>query len=354
MLQHYTVAAVLSLALAVAPTVSAEGGQIALSQTQQARLGVQTGDVQAAERQALVVVPGRITPPLDARLAVAVPFAGIVQAIHVLEGANVKTGDSLLTVASNDFLEAQARLSRAQADYRALKSAAERLKTLSREGVVALGRAEAAEAEATRANAELAATRRMLDSAKPVAGQKGTYSLVAPHDATIAQLQVMPGEMIHTLDSAVVLEGTGALWVEAELPSRFLGKITLGDMVSLQPSGAGAKIIAIGRTVDPQSRSVTVRAELDRNDSLRPGQSVQVTVFGVAEEGAFSVPRDAVVRLAGGDAVFVAERGGYGVVPVTVLSRGAHQAIVTGPLSAGAKVAISALTELKALALEGD
>ncbi len=354
MVRHFTTVAALSLALAVAPAVSAEGGQIALSKTQEVHLGVRTGGVEAASRQALVVVPGRVTTPLDARLTVAAPFAGVVQAIHVLEGGDVKAGDVLLTITSNDFLEAQTRHAQAQADYRAMKASADRLKTLSEEGVVAAAKAEVAEADAARAKAELAAARRLLDRAKPVSGQKGVYSLIATKDATIAQLDVMPGEMIHSLDGAVVLESAGALWVEAELPSRFLGQTTTGEKVTLQPSGAVAKIIAIGRTVDPQSRSVTVRAQLEANDGLHPGQSVQVTIFGGVEGGALSVPRDAVVRFSGGDVVFVAEAGGYRIVPVTVLSRGSDKAIVRGALSKGAKVAVSALTELKALALEGE
>jgi len=353
MVQHFTRLAALSLVLAMAPAVSAEGDQIALSKTQETHLGVRTGDVLAADRQALAVVPGRVTVPLDARLTVAAPFAGVVQAIHVLEGSEVKAGDVLLTITSNDYLEAQARHVQARADYRALKASADRLATLSREGVVAAARAEAAEADAARAKAELAVARRLLGRATPVSEQKGVYSIIAPKDATIAQLDVMPGEMIHSLDGALVLESAGALWVEAELPSRFVGQTSTGEKVTLQPSGAEAKIIAIGRTVDPQSRSVTVRAQLEANNGLRPGQSVQVTVFGGVEGGALSVPRASVVRLSGEDVVFVANDGGYRVVPVTVLSRGADNAIVRGALLQNAKVAISALTELKALALEG-
>ncbi|NVK43824.1 MAG: efflux RND transporter periplasmic adaptor subunit [Oceanospirillaceae bacterium] len=354
MFQQFTTIAVLAMALGMAPAASAESERIMLTEAQQARLGVQTGDAQMADRQALVVVPGRISTPLDAMLTVPAPFAGIVQAIQALEGAEVNAGDVLLSITSNDYLETQARHAQAMAEFKVLKASAERLKTLAGEGVVAEARAEAAEADAARAKAELAATKRLLAQVKPAEGHKGAYNLIAPKDARIAELTVMPGEMIDMLDSAVVLEDAGNLWVEAELPSRFLGQTSAGEKVSLQPSGIEAEIIAIGRTVDQKSRSVTVRARLDANDGLRPGQSVQVTIFGRVEAGALSVPREAVVRLAGGEVVFLAEGGGYRIVPVTVLSRGVDKAIIKGEISPGAKVATRALTELKALALEGE
>ena len=57
--------------------------------------------------------------------------------------------------------------------------------------------------------------------------------------------------------------------------------------------------------------------------------------------------------MAGKEIVFVLTEDGYQPVEVTVFSRGADDAVVAGGLVPGAKVAISGLTELKALAMEG-
>lgn len=341
-----------AMALALGPiSASAQDGPILLSQTQVASLGIRHADVRPAERQPLVVVPGRITAPLDARLTMAAPFAGTVLSVHTLEGAKVNAGEELLVIASNDYLVAQARHTQAEAEYRTLKASVDRLKVLVDEGVVAEARLQATEAEAARARAELATTARLLAQVKPADGGQGAYILVAPKDATIARLPVMPGDMVDALDGAVVLDDAGALWLEAELPARFLDQVMVGDMARLDTYGTVGKIIAVGRVVDRQSRSVTVRAALDNPASLKPGQSVQATILGAAQTGSLSVPRDALIRLAGKDVVFLLAGGGYRPVSVEVLSRGADEAIVTGSLAAGEQVAVSGLTELKALAM---
>ncbi|WP_417450622.1 efflux RND transporter periplasmic adaptor subunit [Kordiimonas sp.] len=342
------------MVLALGPMSAATGEEfIHLSDTQIARLGIAHGEVRAGERQQLTVVPGRITAPLDALLTMAAPFAGTVLSVQTLEGAKVSAGADLLVIASNEYLAVQSRHAQAAADYRALKASADRLKTLSDEGIVAEARLQAKEAEAARATVELEATARLLEQVKPVQGQQGAYSLVAPKDATIAQLSVMPGDMIDALDGAVVLEDAGALWLEAELPARFMGQVTVGDTARLEAYGIAGKIIAVGRVVDRQSRSVTVRAALESHAALKPGQSVQAMILSAAQAGSLSVPRDAIVRLAGDEVVFLLTANGYQPIPVTVLSRGVNEAIVTGNLTKGAKVAVSGLTELKALALEG-
>lgn len=334
--------------------VSAEDNQIALSEKQIERLGVQYADVEIASRQALAVVPGRITSPLDARLTVAVPFSGTVLTVDVLEGAEVKAGQSLLTIASNDYAQALAQYKQAEAEYRAQKASADRLKSLAEVGIVAAARAETAAAKARQAEAGLELSGSLLANAKQIEGGKGSYSLVAPKSATVAELQVRPGDMIDTLDSAIAMEYAETLWLEADLPARFLDQTAVGEEVRLEASGVEGKIIAIGRIVDQYSRSVTVRAALNSSTGLLPGQSMQATIFGAVQAGALSVPRDALVRLSGMDVVFVVSPTGFTSVPVQVLSRDADKAIIVSEIGQGAKVAVSGLTELKALALEGN
>lgn len=352
MFRCLVIATVLSSALGTFPAAAQEQ-QIRLSAAQVARLGIGHGEASVATRQPLAVMPGRITAPLDARLTMAAPFAGTVLSVGALEGAGVHAGDELLVIASNDYLAAQSRYSRVVADYQALTASVLRLRTLSDEGIVARARLETAEAELAGAEAEREAMAQLLAQVKPVRGQQGAYSLVAPREAIIAQLAVTPGDTVGTLDGAVVIESAGDLWLEAALPSRLLGQVSVGDAVTLETYGVEGRVIAVGRVIDQHSRAVTLRAVMDGHPELNPGQSVQATIFAAAPEGTLSVPRAALVRLTGKDIVFVLTEGGYQSVDVTVFSRGADDAIVAGRLAPGARVAVSGLTELKALAMEG-
>ncbi len=352
MFRCLVVATALSWTLGTCPAVAQEQ-QIRLSAGQVARLGIGHGEASPATRQPLAVMPGRITAPLDDRVTMAAPFAGTVLSVEALEGTRVRAGDELLIIASNDYLAAQSRHSQVIAGHQALTASAWRLRTLSDEGIVARARVETTEAELAGAEAERAAMAQLLAQVKPVPGQRGAYSLVAPREAIIAQLAVTPGDTVDALDAAVVLDGAGELWLEAALPSRLRGQVSVGDAVTLEAYGAEGRVIAVGRVIDQHSRAVTLRAVLGGHPELNPGQSVQAAIFGTAPEGALSVPRAALVRMAGKDIVFVLTEDGYQPVEVTVFSRGADDAIVAGGLVPGAKVAISGLTELKALAMEG-
>ena len=142
------------------------------------------------------------------------------------------------------------------------------------------------------------------------------------------------------------------LWVEGALPASVVGRVAPGDGVRVDGmTDVVGEVVAAGTFIDPKTRSATMRARLTSPGSLVGGQTVRLTLMQRAAEGSFGVPRDAVIELPGGPAVFVARNGGFEAVPVRLLARGPADATVSGRLTPSDRVAVSGLSELKAASM---
>ena len=342
-----------TLLLIGASTGQSFAQQIDLTATQIKRLGIQTHAAEVAETLNLTTIPGRVTAPLHTRVAIAVPFGGTVLSVDVLEGAKTERNKPLLTIASSEYLNAQTALSQHETEFRVAQASAERLRKLASEGIVSETRAEQAEADAAQITVALAAMHSRLAHTKPAPNQAGAYRLMAQNNVTVATLTVNPGDPIEALQTVIVLQASDQLWLQASLPATTAKLVRVGDRVAASPGDIQGEVIAVGLNIDPVSRSVMLRANIDKADGARPGQNVLATLIGQAPAGALIIPRTALVRLNGTYVVFVAQNGGFQVVPANVLSRGPDRATIMAPIGAGDQLAISGLTELKALAQQG-
>lgn len=335
---------VLHVALASMP---AAARLLPVTQQQAQRLGIRTAPVQPAATQAGVSVLGRVTPAPDSRVPVSAPFAGTVRSLVGLEGAQVKKGAVLAVIASADMHAAQAKLRGQAAHARSAKAAASRARALVAEGIAPASRAEEAEADAAAATAELAALQSATAHASGAAG--GEYRLLAPVDGRIAAISVAAGDQVTAMQPVLVMDTGNGVWVEAALPAGMIGRVAAGDGARVEGGTATGVVVAAGTSIDPKTRSATVRARLTDPAGLVTGQTVRLSVFRKAQGGSFNIPRNAVTQLASGMAVFVVRPGGFEAVPVQVLARGAQDATVTGKLRAGDRVAQTGVSELKVL-----
>ena len=113
-----------------------------LTGEQIARLGIQLERAVAADTVPLGTVPGQVSLPPQARVAVSAPFRGVALRVLVLEGEQVVRGQPLAIVRAAEPVQFGAEMKRAQADLGFERARAERLALLAREGVVAGARAD--------------------------------------------------------------------------------------------------------------------------------------------------------------------------------------------------------------------
>ena len=329
---------------------SAFAGPIQVTPEQIERLGIQTGVAEAAKEQTITSVLGRVTPALNARMLVTAPYAGTVVRVDGLEGQHVKTGESLASIASRTYLEARSEMNQQKAEYDAAKAAADRTRQLVKEGIAAEARAEEAEAKARQLDTAIKGTMEALSRVSGVPGKPGEYRVIAPSDGTIASVQIAPGQMVEEMSPVLGLDTSNRLWIEVRLPAAYVGRVKEGNTVEIESSGVRGQVVAVGNSIDTHLRSAMLRATIPADSGLVVGETVRISILEPAASDALNLPRNAVVQLGKGAAVFVAKQDGFEAVPVTVLAQGASQTTVRGAIAPGTKIAVSGLTELKVLA----
>ncbi|GAA0526624.1 RND family efflux transporter MFP subunit [Rhizomicrobium palustre] len=152
----------------------------------------------------------------------------------------------------------------------------------------------------------------------------GQFDLLAPISGTVSKDDFRDGEVI-------VLEQEGrplfeitdpkTVWVEARLSPALAKAIGSEARVTAGGISKPAKIVQGGTAVDEATRTVLVRLEVQNADlALRPGQFVDVEIFGDAAP-ALSVPSDAVLRDPAGAWVVYIEGKGGALSPHKVIPR---------------------------------
>lgn len=335
------------LFLSAALTCTATAKILPVTPQQVSNLGIKTAPARPATAKPLVSVLGRVTSAPNARIPVPAPFAGTVKSLVRLEGEAVKQGDVLAVITSADMHAALAKLRGQEAYYRSAKAAADRAKALVAEGIAPASRAEEASATAAAAAAELASLRSATARASGAEG--GEYRLLAPTSGRVAAIAISVGDQITAMQPVLAIQAGNDVWVEGALPAAMAGHVAAGDGVRIEGSSITGTVMAAGSSIDPKTRSAMVRARLTNPGTLVNGQTVRLSITGKADAGSFSVPRNAVVQTANGTAVFVARKGGFESVTVQVLARGADTATIAGPLKSGDSVAVTGVSELKAI-----
>jgi cobalt-zinc-cadmium efflux system membrane fusion protein len=127
------------------------------------------------------------------------------------------------------------------------------------------------------------------------------------------------------------------------------GRVVAGDGVRIEGSDVTGEVMAAGSSIDPKTRSAMVRARLANPGVLVSGQTVRLSITRKADPASFTVPRNAVTQIGTGTAVFLARKGGFEPVPVRLLARGVDTATIAGSLKPGDRVAVTGVSELKAL-----
>jgi len=167
----------------------------------------------------------------------------------------------------------------------------------------------------------LAERLRLLGLPESVAEHLGTDATTAnllpvkaPMDGIIVTRQVVAGEVVDASRVLFQLADTSRMWLTLNVSVEDAGRLALGQPVRFRPDGSRAdvrgKLVWKSTTADPQTRMVTVRAELPNAD----GQLLNET-FGTGriilreEQEAIAVPNEAVHWEGCCHVVFVRDKG---------------------------------------------
>lgn len=247
------------------------------------------------------------------RVEVASRLMGYLREINVAEGAMVKAGQRLFTVDPLDVEGqlAQARLAVELAEdaWRDAVADYERHANLLKEEVVTRQQYEKMKLNRDLAATRLAQARAQLATA---AGQLRYASVTAPIAGVVTRKLADRGDLATPGQPVIVLESTGPMQVETQVPEAILARIKLGQTVQVEIDGqagpVAARIARISPAADPVSRTFQVKLDVAQA-GLRSGSFARV-LFPLTSRQALTVPAAALVQRAGIEGVFVVNAEG--------------------------------------------
>lgn len=269
--------------------------------------------VQAAAATQASRYDGQVEALRQAVVAAQVP--GRVLELNVRAGDTVRAGQVLLRIDAQAAEQsaaasgAQVAAARAQLDVASAELA--RKRQLAQKSYISQAALEQAESQVRAAQAQVGALSAQAGAART---QTGLYVLRAPFDGVVAQLAVERGDMAMPGRPLLTVYDPAALRVTANVPASALQGGAAGAQVLL--AGAGQALapvrVQVLPTVDPQSLTQAVRADLPAGTRAVPGQFARLQLPGGAGLPAHSrvlIPASAVVRRAEVTAVYVMGEG---------------------------------------------
>lgn len=272
--------------------------------------------VTAGQREAVpeLHVTGVVNPDIEKSIPVVSLAAGRVVGVYAKLGDNVKRGQLLLKVLSNDISTAFQSYQQAEADEELTRKQLERAKLLYEHGAISLNELQVAEDSEKKASVAVKTASQQiktlggnLNNADPV------VSIYAPVSGTIVEQNITNAGSVHTPDNQpnlFTIADLSTVWVICNVYENDLPNVQLGDPAEVELNAyPGRKfrgrISNIGEVLDPAVRTSPVRITLANPGSMRAGMFVTATFYGRHGKVYPTVPSNAVLHLHDRDWVFL-------------------------------------------------
>jgi membrane fusion protein, multidrug efflux system len=275
-------------------------------------VAVQTGKITKTTLHRYVLAYGSVEPEPEmggkppASSKVAAPMIGILAQIYCEEGQQVKKGALLfeLDTRSTDALIAKAEVT---VEF-AQKNFARKQQLSSTDNI---SRKLYDDSELL-----LQTARKDLLNAKT---QRELLQIKAPLSSTVAAIHFKVGEAVGLNTIMADLIDLERLDIAIRVPSQEATALRLGQSVDIStastqtwsgidvPSIERGKLIFIGSQVDPLTDTLLVRASLNHDSGLRPGQFVSVRILVEERPERLAAPTESVVTRNGSSVIAVVE-----------------------------------------------
>lgn len=309
------------------------------------------GDAGQVRRASLVVTgpvrQGRLNDRLLAigsgmavrTVAVTPTATGTIRTIEVSSGDHVDAGQVIATLDSDAERIAADRASLTLSDA---KKKLQRYRELGQSAAVST-------VDVSNMESEVAADKLALEQARYELSKR---TIRAPFAGVIGIVDINIGDYVTTTTKIAVVDDRSKILVDFQVPERFSGAIKVGAPVTAKSSAFPGKsfdghVRAIDNRIDPDSRTLRVRAELpNEEDRLRAGMSFQVMMHFPGDVYA-SVDPLAVQWDSSGAYVWKIVDGKAQRVRIQVIQRNPERILVAGDLDLGDKVATAGVQVLR-------
>lgn len=281
--------------------------------------GFQVQPVAVATLADTLRVAGRVDFNEQSLARIGSTVTGRVIDLQASLGQRVRVGQTLATLNSAELSSAQLAYLKTVAQARLLATAAERAQQLFAADVIAQAElqrrehaAEVARAEQSGAADQLAvlgmtpAAIAELLASNAINSVKPVISRVA---GTVVERSVAVGQVVQPADTLFTVADLSRVWVLANVPEQQATSVQVGQATEIEVPSLGrtlsGRIVHISAVVDPQSRTVLARCELDNvAGELKPAMLANLLIRTAGRQ-VMVVPAAAVVRENNRDHVYV-------------------------------------------------
>ncbi|MDN5942478.1 MAG: efflux RND transporter periplasmic adaptor subunit, partial [Nitrospira sp.] len=270
--------------------------------------------------------PGKVVPNYHATADVTTLVRGRVIDVYADFGDQVKTGDLLAMLYSEELAMAQSTYLKADARLYVAEQAYDRAKYLLTEKVLALATAQKRKGEMLALRAEKREGRDRLklygmsdEQILHLDGENAirpSVPIMAPFDGRVIVRNLTKGEVVETTEKLFTVADLHEVWVIANIPEK--------DIEYIHPDGSSisqsvevlvkaypdqifhGEITYVGDVLDVATRTMRLRLELPNPDKkLKPEMFATVRVYSEPEPNVLAVSEAAIQRDRNREFVFV-------------------------------------------------
>jgi membrane fusion protein, heavy metal efflux system len=273
---------------------------------------------------------GEIQPVAGRQAQLGAPVAGRVTLVEPtpILGTPVKAGQTIASVApraaaaGGDRATMSADVAAAQAEVEAAKAELARAERLLADQAAPARAVEDARTQLRIAEAKLAGARGRLqqfDASASGGGGGRRFQIRAPIDGTLVSIDATTGENVDEGQLLFDVIDLDRVWLvarvfEPDVPSvegaRTAWFTIEGYDDAFTVDETNAKLVTIGRVIDPRTRTVPVIFEIDNKaGKLRIGNFAKVVIATGAPRRALAIPESAIVDDAGKPVAYVMVEG---------------------------------------------
>ena len=344
----------------VAPAVPPSAGQI------------ETAVVDFKPVQPELVLVGKIAYGEDRYSKISSPLQGRVVEVRAKLGDRVEAGATLLVIDSSDITAAYSEFVKEASELEYSTRAQELAKELYATKALALKDLKQAENDLIKARAEFRRAKERLLSLripaaeleKPLAQQRITsrFEMKSPLTGTVVERAVTPGQSVGGDVGQVLftVADLDRLQVVADVYERDLALVKVSQVgrinVEAYPGTDFASVVAsIGDVVDPNTRTIKVRAWVDNRDQrLKPEMFARLRLDIGDATPFLTIPKESVVEIDGKHFVYVVDGADhYSKHEVTVSNVSSGQVRILEGLTSGQRIVTKGAVLVKGQEVKG-
>ncbi|MCL1143472.1 efflux RND transporter periplasmic adaptor subunit [Shewanella gaetbuli] len=283
---------------------------ITLSPEKIALADIQIRAIQPEIQFSTVYAPAEVLVNGYSSYVVSPRTESVIISRHAALGEHVKKGQKLVTLFSEEMVQAQADYLIASTEWQRVKTLGNRIVSDS-DSVQAKTAFKAAFGKLIAYGVTQAEINNISNNDVTSFGE---YTLIAQRDGVVLQDDFIQGQRVDAGEAVMLLANEQQLWVEAKISPYKQLELTANApaIVELDGQTYQASVIQESHTIDPVTRTRIIRLLVNNSDdSLHPGMFVKVHFQFATATKVIAVPEQALIRSPDGDwMVFVEDHPG--------------------------------------------